>query len=157
MGLSIAGISFSTIPFINGSYAVAKSLAKYSANLPATCQNPVLKQFLAGNLKPGDSEKIWHLFKETGGSVPATAASLSRITRPEDIDTVLGLIRNHKKTGNAFIILAGEKGVDLYRMTPRSLKGKFIESETAVHLSDFEKFRVGETECHCEQTQKQAA
>jgi hypothetical protein len=127
MGLSIAGISFSAVPFINGSYAVAKSLAKYSQTLPAMPHNPVLKQFLSGNLKPGDSEKIWHLFKETGGSVPATAASLSRITRPEDIDTVLSLTRNHKKTGNAFIILAGEKGVDLYRMTPGSLKGKFIE------------------------------
>jgi hypothetical protein len=127
MGLSLAGISFSTFPFINGSYAVAKSLAKYSANLPAVSHNPVLKQFLAGNLKPGDSEKIWRLFNESGRSIPATASSLSRITRPEDIDTVLSLIRNHRKTGNAFIILAGEKGVDLYRMTPTSLKGKFIE------------------------------
>ena len=127
MGLSLAGISFSTFPFINGSYAVAKSLAKYSQTVPAASHNPVLKQFLAGNLKPGDSEKIWRLFNESGRSIPATASSLSRITRAEDIDTVLSLIRNHRKTGNAFIILAGEKGVDLYRMTPGSLKGKLIE------------------------------
>jgi hypothetical protein len=127
MGLSLAGISFSTFPFINGSYAVAKSLAKYSQSVPAACHNPVLKQFLAGNLKAEDSEKVWHLFKESGRSVPATASSLSRITRPEDIDTVLSLIKKERKTGNAFIILAGEKGVDLYKMTPGSLKGKFIE------------------------------
>ena len=127
MGLSLAGVSFSTVPFINGSYAFAKSLAKYSKNLPAMCHNPVLKQFLSGNLKPGDTEKVWQLFKESGRSIPATAAGLSRITRAEDIDTVLSLIRNHKKTGNAFIILAGEKGVDLYGMTPGNLKGKFIE------------------------------
>jgi hypothetical protein len=127
MGLSLAGISFSTFPFINGSYAVAKSLAKYSQSVPAACHNPVLKQFLAGNLKSSDSEKIWQLFKESGRSVPATASSLSRITRPEDIDTVLSLIKRERKTGNAFIILAGEKGVDLYRMTPTRLKGGFIE------------------------------
>jgi hypothetical protein len=127
MGLSLAGISFSTFPFINGSYAVAKSLAKYSQTVPAATHNPVLKQFLAGSLKSSDSEKIWRLFNESGRSIPATASSLSRITRPDDIDMILSLIRNHKKTGNAFIILAGEKGVDLYRMTPTGLKGKFIE------------------------------
>jgi len=127
MGLSLAGISFSTFPFINGSYAVAKSMAKYSQTLPAVSHNPVLKQFLAGNLKAEDSEKIWHLFKESGRSVPATASSLSRISRPEDIDTILSLIKKERKTGSAFIILAGEKGVDLYRMTPTSLKGNFIE------------------------------
>ena len=127
MGLSIAGISFSTAPFINGSYAVAKSLAKYSQTIPAASHNPVLKQFLAGNLKPGDTEKVWHLFKETGGSVPATATGLSRITRADDIDTLLTLIKHEKKTGNAFIILAGEGGVDLYRAAPKSLRTGFME------------------------------
>jgi hypothetical protein len=99
MGLSLAGISFSTFPFINGSYAVAKSLAKYSQTVPAVSHNPVLKQFLAGNLKAEECEKVWQLFKESGRSVPATASSLSRITRPEDIDTILSLIRTRERQG----------------------------------------------------------
>jgi len=42
MGLSLAGVSFSTVPFINGSYAVAKSLAKYSQKMPAMCHIRVI-------------------------------------------------------------------------------------------------------------------
>jgi hypothetical protein len=42
MCLSAAGVSLSTIPFLNESYALAKSLAKYSERLPSMCLNAVL-------------------------------------------------------------------------------------------------------------------
>jgi Tat protein secretion system quality control protein TatD with DNase activity len=126
MGLSIAGVSFSTIPLVNVSYAVAKSLAKYTRNLPALFHNPVFKQFLASALTAHEAEKVWQLFEQSGGSVPTTAAGLSRIIRAEDIDTLLSLIKHERKTGNAFIILTGESGLDLYRATPETLKSHFM-------------------------------
>jgi uncharacterized membrane protein len=39
----------------------------------------------------------------------------------------MGLIKVHKKTGSAFILLAGERGIDLYRAAPKKLKSGFIE------------------------------
>jgi hypothetical protein len=39
----------------------------------------------------------------------------------------MGLIKVHKKTGSAFILLAGEKGIDLYKVTPQRLKTGLLE------------------------------
>ena len=127
MGLSLAGVSSSTFPFVNGSYALAKSLAKYSQKLSSLSHNSVLKKFLSGKLSADDAKKIWDIYDEAEGSIPRTASALSRITKAEDLETVMGLIKVHKKTGSAFILLAGEKGIDLYRATPKKLKSGFIE------------------------------
>jgi hypothetical protein len=70
MGLSVAGIGFSSAPFVNGSSSVAKSLLKYSKRMPKAMKSPVLKQFVSGKLPPKESEKIWHLLKKTDGAYP---------------------------------------------------------------------------------------
>jgi hypothetical protein len=70
MGLSVAGVGFSSAPFVNGSSSVAKSMAKYFKRMPKATKSPILKQFISGKLSPRESEKVWQLLKKTGGACP---------------------------------------------------------------------------------------
>jgi hypothetical protein len=64
MGLSVAGIGFSSAPFVNGSSSIAKSLVKYLERMPNAAKSPLLRKFISGKLSPKESEKIWHLLKK---------------------------------------------------------------------------------------------
>ena len=50
MGLSVAGIGFSSAPFVNESSSVAKSMVKYFKRMPKAAKSPLLKQFISGKL-----------------------------------------------------------------------------------------------------------
>jgi hypothetical protein len=82
MGLSVAGVGFSSTPFVNGSSSVAKSMVKYSKRMPKAAKSPLLKQFISGKLSPKESEKIWHLLKKTGGAYPGQRLAFPRSRTP---------------------------------------------------------------------------
>ena len=42
------------------------------------------------------------------------------------LDTASHLIKQHKRTGNVFINLTGDRGLSVYSATPNRLKGPFI-------------------------------
>jgi hypothetical protein len=52
---------------------------------------------------------------------------LSNIDHVSHLDTASHLIKYHKRAGNVFINLTGDRGLSLYSATPNRLKGKFIE------------------------------
>jgi hypothetical protein len=82
IGLSLAGIGFSSAPFVNGSSSVAKSMVKYSNRMPKAAKSPMLKQFVSGKLSPKETGKVWELLKKTGGAcqgpLPAFPGSRTR-------------------------------------------------------------------------------
>jgi hypothetical protein len=82
MGLSVAGIGFSSAPFVNGSSSIAKSLVKYLERMPNAAKSPLLRKFISGKLSPKESEKIWHLLKKTGGACPGPPLAFQRSMTP---------------------------------------------------------------------------
>jgi hypothetical protein len=82
MGLSVAGIGFSSAPFVNGSSSVAKSMVKYFKRMPKAAKSPLLKQFVSGKLSPNESEKVWQLLKKTGGACPGLPVVFQKSLTP---------------------------------------------------------------------------
>ena len=88
MGLSVAGIGFSSAPFVNGSSSVAKSMVKYFKRMPKAAKSPLLKQFISGKLSSKESEKVWQLLKKTDGACPGLPVVFQKSVIPR-ISTTL--------------------------------------------------------------------
>ena len=63
--LSVVGIAFSTVPLVDGLYAMNKNTAKYVARLPACMNKGILRSFLSGRTTQKESSAIYDLLKKT--------------------------------------------------------------------------------------------
>ena len=125
--LAAGGIGLTGTSFVNGCDSLAKNTVKYVKKLPISRKTGVVTQFLSGGLPRQYHEPIWKLFKANDRSIPKTVNILSKIDDPKQIHTALDLVSNHKRAGNVFINLSGEKGLSVYASTPGKMRKHFIE------------------------------
>jgi hypothetical protein len=64
--------------------------------------------------------------KKNNWNIPRTISNLSNINHVKHLDTAVDIIKHHKRVGNIFINLNKDNGLYLYRLIPKSFKGKFI-------------------------------
>lgn len=125
--LSAGGIGLTATSFVKGTGSLAKNTVKFVKRMPRIQDKGVLKAFMSGQLPRRYHESVWKLFKANDNSIPRTASMLSRMDNPKHIDTAVDLVSRNRRAGNAYIELAGERGLSLYARTPEKLKGHFIK------------------------------
>ena len=127
MFLSSVGVILSAKPFIHGIESFGKNTVKYLKNVSKFLPDGILQKFMSGKIPLKHSEKIWDLLKKNEFSIPRTASCLSNIHSLKQIDVASDLIKNHKRVGNAFINLTGDKGLSLYSSAPGKFKDWLID------------------------------
>lgn len=125
--LSAGGIGLAATSFVKGTGSLAKNTVKFVKRMPRIQDKGVLKAFMSGQLPRRYHESVWKLFKANDNSIPRTASMLSRINNPKHIDTAVDLVFRNRRAGNAYIELAGERGLSLYARTPEKMRGHFIK------------------------------
>lgn len=128
MILSAAGVGLSSTTFVNGGVALAKSTIKYLKRVPDLAKKGLLSRFLSGKMTPSNAEKVWTIFKNNGWSIPRTASNLAHISKVKHLDTAVGVIGKHGRSGSVFVNMTGDTGLRMYASLPKRLRHSLINA-----------------------------